>query len=216
MAQDRKELFRRDIRRALGMLRVKVDATGTGLDEDYVTRKFRSACVWLSRGVMSHFDPMDWDQLSLHQRSELKRSVAKFRKLAEAVNPRDAVTGKAVSKPVTRAQQTEAEKSLLAVARIIGEDIPNRVRSLREEILAVAASHGASNVRLFGSVARNTSGVQSDVDLLVDLAPGRSLFDLGALVVNLQNLLGCKVDVATANGLRESVRDRILKEARPL
>jgi predicted nucleotidyltransferase len=83
----------------------------------------------------------------------------------------------------------------------------------REDILRIAAKYGASNVRVFGSVARGEVDEQSDIDLLVDLEPGRSLFDLGGLLADLEDLLGCSVDVVTEDGLRDRIRDRVLKEA---
>jgi predicted nucleotidyltransferase len=86
----------------------------------------------------------------------------------------------------------------------------------REEILLIAARHGARNVRIFGSVARAEAGPDSDVDVLVDLEPGRSLFDLGGLLMELQELLGCRVDVVTEKGLRPRIRERVLSEAVPL
>ncbi len=86
----------------------------------------------------------------------------------------------------------------------------------RQQILAAAARHGAVNVRIFGSVARGEAGPESDVDVMFDLEPGRSLFDLGGLLMDLQDLLGRKVDVVTENGLHWYIRDRVLKEAVPL
>ena len=86
----------------------------------------------------------------------------------------------------------------------------------REEILRIAAQHGARNVRIFGSVARGEAKLDSDVDVLVDLEPGRSLLDLGGLLMDLRDLLGCNVDVVTEKGLRERIRDRVLREAVPL
>ena len=86
----------------------------------------------------------------------------------------------------------------------------------REDILRIAVKRGASNVRVFGSVARGEADSKSDIDLLVDLEPGRSLFDLGGLLMDLQDLLGQKVDVVTERGLRERIRERVLKEAIPL
>jgi len=88
--------------------------------------------------------------------------------------------------------------------------------SRKEQILALAAKYGASNVRIFGSVARGTADENSDVDFLVNLAPGRSLFDLGGLLYELQKLLGRNVDVITPAGLRPRIRDRVLKEAVPI
>ena len=88
--------------------------------------------------------------------------------------------------------------------------------SRKEQILALAAKYGASDVRVFGSVARGTADDNSDVGFLVNLAPGRSLFDLGGLLYELQKLLGRNVDVVTQAGLRPRIRDRVLKEAVPI
>ena len=86
----------------------------------------------------------------------------------------------------------------------------------RDSVLQLAAMHGAYNVRVFGSVARGESDSRSDVDFLVDLEPGRSLSDLGGLLMDLQDALGAPVDVVTEAGLRVRVRDGILAEAVPL
>ncbi len=86
----------------------------------------------------------------------------------------------------------------------------------REEILRIASKRGAKNIRVFGSVARGEADSESDIDLLVDLEPGRSLFDLGGLLMDLQDLLDHKVDVVTERGLRERIRERVLREAVPL
>lgn len=95
-------------------------------------------------------------------------------------------------------------------------DMQRMLKEKREEILRLAAKHGASRVRIFGSVVRGEAGPESDLDVLVDMEPGRSLFDLGGLLMDLQDLLGCKVDVVTENGLHWYVRDRVLAEAVPL
>ena len=95
-------------------------------------------------------------------------------------------------------------------------DSESLLKSRREEILRVAARHGAHNVRVFGSVARGEAGEDSDIDLLVELEPGRSLLDQAGLIVELEDLLGRKVDVVTEQGLYWLLRRRILKEARPL
>lgn len=86
----------------------------------------------------------------------------------------------------------------------------------RHEILRLAASHGATNVRVFGSVARGEADERSDVDFLVEMRRGRSLLDLGGLLVDLQDLLGQRVDVVTERGLKARIRDRVLREAVPL
>lgn len=83
----------------------------------------------------------------------------------------------------------------------------------RERILQTASQYGAYNVRIFGSVARGEADASSDVDFLVEMEPGRSLFDLGGLLMDLQELLNCKVDIVTEKGLRERIRERVLREA---
>jgi len=90
------------------------------------------------------------------------------------------------------------------------------IRQKREEILGLATKRGAFNVRLFGSIARGEERADSDVDFLVDMESGRSLLDLGGLLMDLQELLGRKVDVVTERGLHWYIRDRILNEALPL
>jgi len=94
--------------------------------------------------------------------------------------------------------------------------IAELLQTKREAILGIAAQHGAYNVRIFGSVARGEADEQSDVDFLVNMEVGRSLFDLGALLMDLQNLLERDVDVVTEAGLRPRIRQRVLSEARPL
>jgi len=91
--------------------------------------------------------------------------------------------------------------------------IDTLLKEKRDEILRIAAKHGARNVRVFGSVARGDSDEKSDVDLLVDMEPGRTLLDMGGLLMDLQELLGCEVDVITENGLKERIRERVLREA---
>ena len=95
-------------------------------------------------------------------------------------------------------------------------DVSTLLQEKKRAIIETAARHGAHNVRVFGSVARGEAEPQSDVDLLVDMEPGRSLLDLGSLHAELQELLGRKVDVVTEGGLYWLLRRRILKEARPL
>ena len=86
----------------------------------------------------------------------------------------------------------------------------------RDDILRLTAKYGASNVRVFGSVARGEAGPDSDVDILINLAPDRSLLDHAGLLLDLEKLLERKVDVVTEAGLHWFIRDQILKEAVPL
>ena len=86
----------------------------------------------------------------------------------------------------------------------------------RSDILAIAARYGATNVRLFGSLARGDALPGSDVDILIDLEDGRSLLDLCALEGNLEDLLGCPVDVGLARALRPRVAREALRDAVPL
>ena len=88
--------------------------------------------------------------------------------------------------------------------------------SKREAILRIAASHGARNVRVFGSVARGEAGAESDVDFLVEMPPDHSLLDRIALKHALEDLLAREVDVLTDKSVYRLLRRRILKEAQPL
>jgi predicted nucleotidyltransferase len=90
------------------------------------------------------------------------------------------------------------------------------LRAKRDEILQICAKYGARNVRVFGSVARGEADEQSDIDLLVEFEPNRSLLDHAGLWVELQELLGVKVDVVSAHGLKPRIRERVLQEAIPL
>jgi predicted nucleotidyltransferase len=86
----------------------------------------------------------------------------------------------------------------------------------RDEVLRTARKYGVRNVRVFGSVARGDADENSDIDLLVDLEPGRSLLDLGGLLMELQELLDRRVDIVTERGLRDRIRQHVLREAVPL
>jgi len=90
------------------------------------------------------------------------------------------------------------------------------VQQRKKEIIAVAQAHGLVNVRVFGSVACGEDTAQSDIDFLVDLEKGRTLLDLGGALVQLQDLLGRRVDIVTERGLHWYLREKILREARPL
>src|SRR5437660_902379 len=95
----------------------------------------------------------------------------------------------------------------------IGVEAIADLKKRRKEILRIAAGYGATNVRVFGSFARGEARNDSDIDLLVDFAPGRSLLDHAGLMLDLQELLGRRVEIGTTNGLNDRYRERVLKEA---
>ncbi|MPY92731.1 MAG: nucleotidyltransferase [Acidimicrobiia bacterium] len=103
----------------------------------------------------------------------------------------------------------------MALARE-AEPTPAALRQVSDQLTEAAARRGATNLRVFGSVARGEATPSSDLDLLVDLEPGRSLVDLGGLLMDLSDLLGVEVDLVTEAGLKPRVRDRVLAEAVPL
>ena len=90
------------------------------------------------------------------------------------------------------------------------------INGKREEILRIAAKHGAHSVRVFGSVARGEARPDSDVDLLVAIARGRGWTDIGRLLLEWEELLGRRVDLVEPEGLHWFIRDRVLAEAVPL
>jgi len=94
--------------------------------------------------------------------------------------------------------------------------IEQTLRQKREDILEIASGYGASKVRIFGSAARGEDRSDSDVDFLVELEEGRSLMDLGGLLMDLQELLGRKVDIVTEKGLHWYIKEQILREAKPI
>jgi predicted nucleotidyltransferase len=97
------------------------------------------------------------------------------------------------------------------IHKMINSQSPVRLR--RAQILEIAAQNGVKRLRVFGSVARGTEDERSDVDFLVELAPDRSLLDLGNFLYEVRSLLGREVDVVTEKGLQHRIRDRVLAEA---
>jgi predicted nucleotidyltransferase len=91
--------------------------------------------------------------------------------------------------------------------RIVGASLRERIRECRPDLLAAAARRGASNLRIFGSVARGDEVAESDVDFLVDFEASRSLVDVAGLILDLQEILGVPVDVVEASTLRPDDRD---------
>ena len=92
-------------------------------------------------------------------------------------------------------------------------DVNTLLQEKREVILQLAVKHGARNVRVFGSVARHEADKRSDIDFLAEMEPGRSLLDLGGLLMDLRELLGRDVDIVTERGLKPRIRERVLQEA---
>lgn len=86
----------------------------------------------------------------------------------------------------------------------------------RREILGLAERYGVTDVRVFGSMARGGCDQSSDVDLLVRPLPGTSLFDLGGLLMDAQDLLGRRVDVVSEGALAPGIRERVLREPQAL
>jgi len=83
----------------------------------------------------------------------------------------------------------------------------------REEILKLARQHGVDSIKVFGSVARGEDTESSDIDFLVSVEEGRSLFDTGRLLMDLEELLGCRVDLLSERGLRDRFKERVRREA---
>ena len=90
-------------------------------------------------------------------------------------------------------------------------DIAALLEEKKKEIREIVAKRGAHNVRVFGSVARGEAKPDRDVDFLVDMEPGRTLFDMGGLLMDLRELLGLQVDLVTEHGLKPRIRERVLK-----
>ena len=96
------------------------------------------------------------------------------------------------------------------------ETVGQVVRAKREDILRLAAKHGATQVRLIGSVARGDDRPDSDVDFLLTWAEGTSLLDQAALAIEMEDLLGRKVEIASDGWLKPSVRESVYRDAIPL
>lgn len=110
----------------------------------------------------------------------------------------------------------------IAFRKLLADPVPNqgkggslirRILANRSAIKTIASRHGATNVRLFGSVARGEESSGSDIDLLATLEPGRTLFDLAAIRSELEELLEVAVDVVPDSNLEGELREEILGEA---
>jgi len=94
--------------------------------------------------------------------------------------------------------------------------IEEQLRKNRDAIHKIAAQHGAFNIRVFGSVARGEAGPDSDIDFLVDTSADVSSWFPAGLILDLQDLLGRRVEIVTSKGLFPELREQVLQEARPL
>jgi len=94
--------------------------------------------------------------------------------------------------------------------------IEQLLREKRDEIQRIGVRHGVRNIRIFGSVARGEAQEGSDIDILVDTGPETSTWFPAGLVLDLEELLGCKVEVVTEKGLNPHLKERVLEEAVPL
>ena len=95
-------------------------------------------------------------------------------------------------------------------------DLQRLLREKRDDIRAIASRHGAYNVRIFGSVARGEAGPDSDIDFLIDAGPDTSSWFPAGLILDLQEVLGKRVEIVTEKALNSHIRDRVLAEAVPL
>jgi predicted nucleotidyltransferase len=93
------------------------------------------------------------------------------------------------------------------------QKLMDRLREKQEDIMRIAESNGARNLKVFGSVARGEEGPESDIDLLVEMEPERNLLDMGRLLMDLQDFLGCKVNIVGPEGLHWYIRKKVLSEA---
>jgi predicted nucleotidyltransferase len=106
-------------------------------------------------------------------------------------------------------------KRVICKLEVLGMEMEHGscIQNIRKEILAIAKTHGALSVRLFGSYARGEEQLPSDIDLLVEMEPGRSLLDIIAIKQEVEDLVGKKVDVVTEAALSPYLRDEVLREA---
>jgi predicted nucleotidyltransferase len=125
-----------------------------------------------------------------------------------------------LSQPNVSAYESGTRRPSAATAdrlrRALGPRPSERLGQYRAEVAAALGRHGGRAARIFGSAARGDDTINSDIDLLVDFAPGATLLDLGALTEELTDLLGVPVDVVSAGGLRGHIGHRIAAEAVPL
>lgn len=159
--------------------------------------------------------PTDEEKVGLVPGEKIGTSI---RTEAPNARPGRAATAARISSPLARRQDRAANTLARAVERKWPHDsrMHSLIESHRTEIRAVAGRHGFEDVRVFGSMARGDADEGSDVDLLVTLPKGQSGLALGALLMDVQDLLGRRVDVVTERSLHPDLRHRILEEAQIL
>lgn len=147
-----------------------------------------------------------------------QRTAAVEKNATPKARPGPAAPAARVSSPLARRQDCTAHRLAVAAEREWPQDsrMHSLIASHRAEIRALADRHGIDDVRVFGSVARGDADERSNVNLLVTLPKGRSGLALGALLMDIQDLLGRRVDVVTERGLHPDLRHRILEEAQVL
>jgi predicted nucleotidyltransferase len=162
------------------------------------------------------------------QTAELLREARRRARLTQTELARRAGTSQPNVNRTERGVSEPALSTLRRLVRVCGFDLQLRLvrkretplsqllEERREEILERLAARGATNIRVFGSVARGEETEDSDLDLLVELAPGRDVVDLAALREDLENVLGVRVDLSTPALLRPEARRRALAEGLPL
>ena len=95
-------------------------------------------------------------------------------------------------------------------------NIEQLLHEKRDDICRIAARHGAYNIRIFGSVVRGEAGPDSDIDILIDVGPTTSSWFPAGLILDLEEILGRRVEVVTEKALNPYIRDRVLGEVKPL
>lgn len=124
--------------------------------------------------------------------------------------------GRASPKPDSDRTATFVARTLSPMTDVRATPLRELVEARREEIKAIVARHHGRSVAIFGSVARGDERPGSDIDFLVELAPGARPFEILSIGAELEEALGVKVDVGTPDSLRARLRDQVLAEAVPL
>ncbi len=187
----------------------------------YYLQMISDAANTLTEDFKRHYPDIPWKDFSnfqiflTHYYSEIDEDVLWY--IASYELP--ALEARIEALLETNDRITEHSKSISSdenASSEVTDVIKKLLQAKREEILETARKYGAYNIRLFGSTVKGVADTSSDIDLLVDMEPGRTLFDLSELLMDLQDILGREVDVVTEKGLNNRIRERVLKEAIPL